>query len=40
MPSKGERMPLEIRDFRATDEDVLASASGRFLFFNLDLDDF
>lgn len=32
-------MPLEIRDFRATNEDVLASAGSRLLLLDLDLDD-
>ena len=32
-------MPLEVRDFRATDEDILAGTGDSLLLFNLELDD-
>lgn len=39
MPGKSERMPLEVRDFWAANEDILSGASRRLLLLDLDLDD-
>lgn len=39
MPGKSERMPLEIRDFWAANEDVLSCTSYRLLLLDLDLND-
>ena len=40
IPSESERVPLEVRDLRAAQENVLASASGRLLLLDLDFHDF
>ena len=37
VPSEGERVPLEIGNFRAGDEDVLSSPSGCFVLLDLNL---
>ena len=40
IPSESERVPVEVRDLRAAQENVLASASGRLLLLDLDFHDF
>jgi hypothetical protein len=37
VPGESEGVPLEVGDFRAADKDVLARASRRLLFLDLDL---
>lgn len=39
IPSESERVPLEVRDFRATQEDVLSSTCGGLLLLDLDFHD-
>ena len=39
-PRKRERVPLEIRNLRAAQENILAGTGSRLLLFDLDLHDF